>query len=103
MVQPFASENSVVDSPLLQVAPANARLPEWRHDPALEQVIALDAFHGASDDDSASSGVSEDLLPPPPTGPGSTPRRIDARHAIEVANVHRAEVRRQRLAHGHER
>jgi hypothetical protein len=72
--------------------------PEWRHDPAFEQVFALDAVRGASDDDSARSGVSEDLAVATPAG-GSASARIDARQAIKVADAHRADARRRRTAH----
>lgn len=63
--------------------------PEWRHDPMLEQVIALDASAATSPDDHARSGVSEDIPPAAAAGQRFAPPRMDPQHALELAQQHR--------------
>jgi hypothetical protein len=69
-------------------------LPEWRHDPTLEQQFALDAFRGTSPDDQLFSGVLEDM--PAPTPPGIAPRRADPQRARALLDTHRAQLQRAR-------
>ena len=51
--------------------------PEWRHDPALEQVVGLDASHGPGDGDHEVSSLSQDI-PAPVTDPGGGLQRAAA-------------------------
>lgn len=70
--------------------------PAWRHDPTLEQVVALDAVRGALPD-SLISELSQDLPAPSPSAVGIEPRGRDAQRAMTLAS-HRAQLQRERRA-----
>lgn len=71
-------------------------LPEWRHDPTLEQQFVLDAFRGTSPDDQLFSEVFEDI--PAPTTLGAEARRVDPQRAMALVNAHRTQLQRARTA-----
>ena len=66
--------------------------PEWRHDPALDQVFGLDAFLGTFPED-AMAEVRQDLAAPAEAA-SFAPRRADAQRAM--LETHRTEVQRMR-------
>ncbi|HMG54763.1 MAG TPA: hypothetical protein VK601_14800, partial [Kofleriaceae bacterium] len=69
--------------------------PEWQHDPALEQVVGLDASRGAGDDGSEASSLSQDI-PPPVTDPGDGAVRGAAGRGASPAETRRAQDRARR-------
>jgi hypothetical protein len=84
------------DSERLRTCYRPSNLLGARLDPTLEQQFILDVFRGTLPDDTTFSEVSQDL--PPPTLPGTAPRRTDPQRARTLLDIHRAELRRARTA-----
>jgi hypothetical protein len=81
-----------VTTATLDVTDVPGFLPEWGHDPALEQVLGLDVVRGASPDDVTVSEVSEDI--PAPMPPGTEARRVDPRPTRAQITAHRTQLQR---------
>lgn len=67
---------------------------EWRHDPALQQLVWFEATARTSAGDSMASGVTEDLAPSPVARSVAAPR-IDTQRAFSLAQRHRDLARRR--------